>query len=453
MRRSTPTSVISQILAISSLLMLNSCGKKIKEGMVIFTRVQENISEVVAIDPRKSWKPAVVISGDFWSAREPDLSSDGRYLVFSGKKSADESWSIWKTDLYTLKQEQLFRSTSDCHFPVWLPGNRIIFTLDSGINNSLHIYYPDRKFTEQLTFDPAFYGNSSVIMDGRLLTLRTAVESLSGENTMMAVLRPDGTKKGIFYKPAYGSFIRNTPHETIDGKIIFIESPDSLPGGNVISIDYNRPLHSEKVLSNGVKGRFSDAWPLKSGLILVSYISTATRTFSLCLFDPSAGNIIQTLYEDREYEILNPIMVESRHRPKKLPSEVDKGVSTGLLLCQDVSFSGFSDAIATVRPEIIELIGRDSSMGKVRVEKDGSFYLRISADTPFRIRTLDSKGQTNKGPSAWIYLRPNERRGCTGCHEDPELVPENRIPLAVKKQPVSIPVNVNLIKEKEIDLE
>jgi hypothetical protein len=433
--------------------MLNSCGKKIKDGMVIFTRVQENISEIVAIDPGRSWKPAVIISGDFWSAREPDLSPDGRYLVFSAKKSANESWSIWKTDLHTLKQEQVFRSAADCRYPVWLPGNRIIFIQGSGTKNFMYIFYTDHSVAEQLTFDPAGYDHCSVIADGRLLAIRTAMESLSGENTMMAVLRPDGTKKAMFYKPEHGRSIRNTPHETRDGKIVFIESSDSLPGGDIVSIDYSRPLHSWKILSNGVKGRFNDALPINSGLILGSYISTSTRSFSLCMFDPAAGNITQTLYEDREYEISNPIMVESSKRPKKLPSEVDTGVRTGLLLCQDISFSGFSDAVPTVKPEIIEVIGRDSTMGKVRVEKDGSFYLKISADTPFRIRTLDDKGQVNKGPSAWIYLRPNERRGCVGCHEDPELVPENRIPLAVQKQPVSIPVNVNLIKEKEIDLE
>jgi hypothetical protein len=40
-----------------------------------------------------------------------------------------------------------------------------------------------------------------------------------------------------------------------------------------------------------------------------------------------------------------------------------------------------------------------------------------------------------------------------GCHEDPEMVPENRIPLAVKKPPVLIPVHLTEIKEKTVELE
>jgi hypothetical protein len=52
-----------------------------------------------------------------------------------------------------------------------------------------------------------------------------------------------------------------------------------------------------------------------------------------------------------------------------------------------------------------------------------------------------------------MWLRPNERRGCVGCHEDHELVPDNRVPLSVKKPPVKIPVHVVKVKEKTVELE
>jgi hypothetical protein len=40
-----------------------------------------------------------------------------------------------------------------------------------------------------------------------------------------------------------------------------------------------------------------------------------------------------------------------------------------------------------------------------------------------------------------------------GCHEDQEMVPVNRISLAVKKQPVTVPVHILRIKEKAVELE
>jgi len=92
-------------------------------------------------------------------------------------------------------------------------------------------------------------------------------------------------------------------------------------------------------------------------------------------------------------------------------------------------------------------------MGTINVEKDGSFYLKVMADTPFRIQTIDEKGKVLNGPCGWIWLRPNERRGCVGCHEDPELVPDNKVPFSVKKAPVNVPVHINKVVEKKISLE
>ncbi len=120
-------------------------------------------------------------------------------------------------------------------------------------------------------------------------------------------------------------------------------------------------------------------------------------------------------------------------------------VKTGLLLCQDVNFTDIQSAENTnlVSKAVgIEVMGVDSSFGIVDVEKDGSFYLKILADTPFRIQSIDDSGNVVNGPGSWLYLRPNERRGCIGCHENNEQVPENRQPLSVKKDPIILPLNM-----------
>jgi hypothetical protein len=101
----------------------------------------------------------------------------------------------------------------------------------------------------------------------------------------------------------------------------------------------------------------------------------------------------------------------------------------------------------------IEINGVDASLGIVDVEEDGSFYLKVEADKPFTISTLDKEGKVINGPGSWIWIRPNERRGCIGCHEDNEMVPANRFSLAVKSKPVSVPVNINVKNEKEVELE
>ena len=66
---------------------------------------------------------------------------------------------------------------------------------------------------------------------------------------------------------------------------------------------------------------------------------------------------------------------------------------------------------------------------------------------------MNAAGKVINGPGRWIWLRPNERRGCVGCHEDHEMVPGNIQPVAVKFPPVSIPVIISVVKEKEVELE
>jgi hypothetical protein len=101
----------------------------------------------------------------------------------------------------------------------------------------------------------------------------------------------------------------------------------------------------------------------------------------------------------------------------------------------------------------IRILGKDSTLGEIDAEKDGSFYLKVIADIPFQIQTIDDKGNIVGKPCEWIYLRPNERRGCIGCHEDHELVPENKVSQAVKQAPVNIPVHISKVVEKKVSLE
>ena len=164
----------------------------------------------------------------------------------------------------------------------------------------------------------------------------------------------------------------------------------------------------------------------------------------------------EPLYKSTVGDILEAVEVVVHERPRILPSEVDMEVRTGLLMCQNINVTGMnppSGKYSLPAADRIEIIGIDSSLGVVKIEGDGSFYLKVAADMPFRIRTMDEKGNTVNGPGSWYWLRPNERRGCVGCHEDNELVPSNRYSLAVSRQPVAVPVHVTGIREKEVELE
>jgi hypothetical protein len=292
--------------------------------------------------------------------------------------------------------------------------------------------------------------------DGRLLTIGRQLYPALDEPLLM-VMRPDGTKADMFYQGLDHTVLSSRAMETANRNIIFVETDSANPeSGHLVSIHYNRPLNSRTNLTSGIEGIFSSVVPEPSGKLLVTYRKSDADRYALYEFDPVNKELGQVVYASPDHDVLDVVVVEERTRPKKLPSEVDMGVKTGLLLCQNIHIldPGFPVKPATAKKAVkIEVLGLSSSMGIVTVEEDGSFYLKAIADTPFRIRTLDEDNKVVNGPSSWIWLRPNERRGCVGCHEDHELAPENNVSLSVKKDPVLIPVHVSEVTEKEVELE
>jgi hypothetical protein len=438
---------------VTILLLLSSCGNRIREGTIIFTQSAGNESRIAAIDPRNPGQKPAVLSENFWSASSPDLSYDARYLLFSASKKIKDPLQVWMMDLKTGRIRQITSSLVDCHDPVWLPGGQIIFSRASGESGTsekqLYTCSSDGSGMKRITFDPYSYEDITVLHDGRLLARRHS----DGRSVNFMVLRPDGTKNMIFYKSPDGMEISGRPRETHDGRILFIE--EGWEKTELVAISYNRPLHSRRVITGLPGSVVSGFFPIEAGKLILSFKPVAKETFVVGEFDLLSLKV-KNLFEIDGCEMIDPIVVKKSDRQRKLPSEVDLGVYTGQLLCHDIHFTGTGARFASFIPGLhqkVEIVGRDSSFGFVVPEQDGSLYLKVVADTPFRIQQVDENGNNTTGPSAWIYIRPNERRGCIGCHEDPEMVPGNRLPLAVKKLPVSIPVELKNLTEKEIELE
>jgi hypothetical protein len=447
------------------------------QGMIIITRSKADMgdknfvtgdswrylpnSQIIAINPEKPGKSTVELSKGFFSARAPEISFDGKSMIFAGRKNQGDPWQIWEMNFENSDVKQVTSSKENCTDPACLPGGMVVFS-QSAENDSLkggHSLYScslDGSGLRRLTYNPHTYFANDVLKDGRILTISKQVFPDQKKQNLF-VLRPDGTKADLFYGPGETGIILSRPWETENGKIIFIEADISKPEkGEIISISYNRPLHSKTNLTSGTDGDFSSVSPGISGKFLVSYRKSPQGRYSLCEFDPETRTIARTIYENPDYNILEAMVVRPHERPKKLPSEVDIQVKTGLLMCQDINVIDpevRARMSQMIKGKSIEVIGIDSLLGVADVEDDGSFYLKVKANTPFRIRTLDINGKVINGPCDWIWLRPNERRGCVGCHEDHEMTPENRIPMAVKKSPVKVPMHIVKLKEKTVELE
>ncbi len=458
-----------------SVILLTACGGNSLEGKLIISEappsgVQADYitgegwrclpeSRLAAIDPQNPSAAPEILTKDFYSAAMPDLSYDGERILFAARKEKDDPWQIWEMNLRNLKSRQVTKTNENCIDPAYMPGDRLVFSR-SVLNDSLKAGYSlftsniDGSDVKRITFNPHTYFASTLIKDGRVLTISRQVYPSVTEAVVM-VLRPDGTKAELFFDTGNKNTLISSCHECDNGKIYFIGRQSDTGKGTIMSVDYNRPLNSMKSVS-GTDKDFLSVAKLSDNSIAVSCRTDNGGRYELFGFDTNTGVTGSKIYGSADYDVTDIVYVAPYIRPRKLPSEVDMGVKTGLILCQNINVTGMTSPEAGFSLPLadrIEIMGVDSSLGMVKVENDGSVYLKVAADIPFRIRTLDAKGSVVNGPGGWYYLRPNERRGCIGCHEDREMVPANRYAVAVSKNPVAVPVHYEGIKEKEVELE
>lgn len=470
--------IVRKLIIISFIFLsaaIHSCSNKTEKGYIILTETPVSLSsgENSAIGPGNCLPgsriskfipgdPASlqVLTSGFFSACSPVISYDGHSILFSAQREKDEKWQIWEMNLDNNECRKVISSGDNCTDPVYLPDGRMVFSKET-VNDTVVSAYclyscsSDGTDLRQITFSPSDNQYTKVLKDGRLLTVNTSLLPEKGTPLLM-VLRPDGTKAELFYKSPSDFSPVGGLCETADGRLLFIESGTE-PGRNkLVSITYNRPLHSRTELANETIADFHSVIQTGTGKYFVTCRKQASESFSLFEFDPADNSLTLLLEPDNGFSLSGVLSVEEQSLPKKLPSEVDLNVKTGLLLCQDINYLNpfLPDSLSRKTGAVkIEVLGIDTTYGIVNAEKDGSFQLKVMADKPFRIRTIDERGNPVNGPCSWIWLRPNERRGCIGCHEDPEMVPQNKVSLAIWKPPVLIPVHITKVSEKTVELE
>jgi len=424
-------------------VLLHSCTANSYEGMVIAVELSDIVldsyqgARLIAIDIANPGKAAKVLSEEFESAASPAISYDGRYLYFQGKQDGDISWQIWVADLEKGSISRVTRLPENCFQPAPLPDGTVIFSRETSIKgklvSDLHRCRMDGSELTRVTFNPALNIHASVLREGRVLYSSSQRYPESKIPSLM-VMRPDGTKSEIYYRGSQEFFPYSGGEESADGYIYFIEGH-----GQLCRVLHRRPLHSMEILSEALPGMFSAVYPMEGSLNLVSYRPEQNEPYALYTYDAGTREAPTLLYKGSG-TITDPVLVSARvERPMKLPSAVNPGNPSGLLMSQDINHSMLpvnpgitGDSIANrIRVSTLE-----GELAVVKVKADGSFYLKLDAEIPLRIETLNSQGETVRGPSDWIYLRANERRACVGCHADPELSPKNIQPLAVKEDPV-----------------
>ena len=436
-----------------------------------------NGARIVIVEPGGK---ARILSKGFAGATEPHVSFDAKHIVFAGKKTQSDSWNIYETDVDGSDIRQITNGLGDCRQPIYLstlytiistePWYQIAFTSteagelnERGSRPATHVYTCRLDGTEvrRLTFNLSSDRDPFLMEDGRLVYATwqrsTLLRGPVGRVSLFTV-NADGTDMSVFAADE-GRRVKLMPSTTTNGRVVFVEN-DKVPwdgAGRLGSVELRRPLHSYRPIPTEDDSYFHSPSPLPDGRILVSRRSIASDHAVVAL-DPETG-ATEPVFDDPDYHDIQAKLLRPRPEPDGRSSVVTEKDPHGELYALDVTISDLKQKDwmdpTVSRLRVLEGIARDSNdadqkcqkgmpslaqkrlLGEIPIERDGSFYVKVPADTPIQLQVLDENGMALRTCS-WIWAKNHEPRGCIGCHEDPELAPENRFIEAVKKPPVQL---------------
>jgi hypothetical protein len=411
----------------------------------------------------------VHLTAEFLSACDPAVSFDGQKILFAGKQKKGEPWQIWQMDGNGGNKIQITHGKSDSVSPLYVGS---LFHLDDKAptrkivyqgSNHLYTCDLDGKNPRRITYNlyPAFAPD--VLPNGRIIfsSLRNnSLETGSGKTLDLLAVNIDGTDLMGYVTNLDVPGDKEMVRIARDGRVYFIQSDLSqwLGGGSLAYVSSRRPAHSYNLIASNENGFYHSPCPLPDGSLIVSYRSKKKGSlYHLKIIKSFCGGSRGAVFSKRvplaaggKYHCVDAQVLGGHPVVKGRSSFVDHNQDTGVLYCISAYISDRPEvkqlaygSIKGVRVlEGISLEGEATVTGRILgtapVEQDGSFHIRVPAETPLAFQLLDKQGKVITGQHSWTWVMPRELRGCIGCHENRELAPPNQLPQAIIKPAVQL---------------
>jgi hypothetical protein len=452
---------------------------------------------------RLRWQPngttaAEVLTSDFVSARDPAVSFDGRHILFSGKRKAEDRWQIWRMDRDGSNQMPITREAGHCLSPLYVgslfylndkhPTPQITFvgtahgwqsaTSDQPVL-ALYACRPDGTDVRRVSYNLASDWDQDVLPNGRLVfsSQQPSSDADPGDaTTRILAMNIDGTDL-MAYAPAPhgGQMARHQLMARVspsDRRMYYIASSGSevLGGGTLAYISQRRPMHSRQVLADGQMGTYHSPAPLADGRLLAAYRPQGPQsTYAIWQIDLQSGVRRQRLFHQPGFHCVDIHALAAHPGVQGRSSVVGfRYKNSGVFFCLN-SYISQLPAISNLPAGLVKQVriiagrpittasqptrgsgfrnvsGNKWTLGIAPVAADGSFHIRVPAQTPLSFQLLDAQGMALATQLSWSWVMPGESRGCIGCHEDPELVPPNVLAQAVIQPEVRLDANPDSI--------
>lgn len=428
-----------------------------------------NKARIILVEPGGKVR---VLSAGFSAACDPHVHFDGKRVLFAGRKSDHDPWAIWELDLNEARPRCVVNPGHACRHPVYLSS---LFTLDSpepwytiayvgrdptldelgrGRSTSLYSVKLDGSELRRISFNPNPEVSPFQMPDGRLIFSGWRKPAGSGDargRMSLFGMNIDGTELEL-YGAAEGKRLQHMGCATRDGRVVFVESETASwdGAGQLGEIRAQRPHHSYRPLTDGSDFVFLHPSDCGGHALLVSRRSAGDPANSgVFRYDLRTGKA-EPVFDSPDHHDLQATLVRPRPQPDGRSTVVNPAFDTGLLYALNCY-----DADPRLRPHLapgtikkMRVIegaparpGQPADshpslmrriLGEPPVGRDGSFNVKVPSGTPVQLQALDADGLA-LATCGWIWVMQKENRGCIGCHEDPELVPENSFVEAVRR--------------------
>lgn len=430
------------------------------------------------------------VLGSYW---RPDLSFDGRRVLFCFKPEQDKAFHLYEVDVNGRDPRQLTFGDYDDIDPIYLPDGHIMF-----VSTRCHTYVRCMPHANSYVLarcdadgrDVYLVSRSNecdwlpaLLDDGRVIYSRWEytdkplwrVQSLWTTN-------PDGTNTAVVWgnqsvwpdhlaqpRPIPGShrvmFTAVGHHDWFAGSIGIVdprvgrEFPDGLskvtadvPWPEVGNGPVD-PIESGDYMAPGPYDAYQTPYPLSEDLFLVSARRSKEDKFRLYLMDLS-GNL--ELVHEGEHNVWHAMPVKQRVRPPEQPDRVQwpenrdgRVAEPGFFYSADV-LQGVSD-LPRDRAKYLRVFQQDHttfSEGAQTtrwsgpclsvVQEDGSVYFQVPPGKMLYFQLLDEHYRALQTMRSFTGTLPGETRGCVGCHEMHSVAPTAQPMFALHEPPAHL---------------
>ncbi|MBI2948007.1 MAG: hypothetical protein HYY23_10185 [Verrucomicrobia bacterium] len=428
-------------------------------------------SRVVLVSARSEPGDARVLSRGLFAAGGPVVSPTGKRIFFSGKASANAAWQIYEARLNGGSPKAITFMPGGAMDPAIISAGDIIFsspvprageTWNSPQPAALYATSPGEP-PRRLTFGARAAVEPTVLRSGKILFV--SAHPAAEPNTLLSLglfsMNRDGTEVTSFALDRDGAPFIHRPRELPDGRVAFLAATNDardaeswgetvrtarpfLSRGRLFSFPTGRCRSIEADAEGGLLVCFEDAHPAGRSSFHNRTAEAPTRRSSAVYRVPlNADRPGASVFDDPNWDEVEAVHVTARATPRGYLSTIQPAEHTGTILCLNADFTRRErmDQAPPARVDRIRVLSgakldHPSVLGEVPVKADGSFLVKVPADTPLGFEALDPEGRVLRRLPPTIWLRPGEHRSCLGCHEPPHRSPPNIRPLAAGSAPV-----------------